>query len=288
MKQKEQNSSDESWLEEIVDVNEKKLYKIKDRIYSGESKYQKIEILELANQGITLVLDGYPRVFEVDEFLYHEALIHPALHFHRQAASILLIGDGDGGGIRELLKYQEIKKIDWVEIDEEVVRACKSFLPSFPKNIHNEYRLKTFWVDGFKFLKDAGETRYDCIVISVTEQLQGNVSQPFYSEKILRYVKKLLKPGGCCVQSSGVTSPGLLQSYKKVFHNHQKIFSHVLPYSVGLPSFGLSWGFCLSSDTAFSTWKQKVPSSDLKYYDEYSHKTMFLTPRYLREELRGK
>lgn len=285
MKQKELNNFDKEWLEEIVDANEKRLYRIQERIYSGESKYQKIEILKLANQGITLVLDGYPRVFEIDEFLYHEALIHPALHLHKKTKTILLVGDGDGGGIRELLKYPEINQIDWVEIDEEVVKVCKSFLPSFPKDIHNESRLRTFWTDGFQFLQEADYNQYDCVFISVTEQLSGNVSQPFYTKEVLNYVKRLLKPGGYCIQSAGITSPGLLKSYKDVFHNHEQAFSHVLSYSVGLPSFGLSWGFCLSSCSPFSKWESKLPSSFLKYYDEFSHKIMFLTPKYLNQEL---
>jgi spermidine synthase len=285
MRRKEQKGIGEEWLEEVVDANEKKLYRIQERIYFGESKYQKIEILRLANQGITLVLDGYPRVFEVDEFLYHEALIHPALHLHKKTKSILLIGDGDGGGIRELLKYREVNRIDWVEIDKEVVKVCKSFLPSFPKDIHNESRLRTFWTDGFKFLKEADENQYDCVFISVTEQLSGNVSQPFYTKEVLNYVKRLLKPGGYCVQSAGITSPGLLKSYKEVFYNHEQVFANVSSYSVGLPSFGLSWGFCLSSDVSFSKWESKIPNPCLKYYDEFSHKTMFLIPKYMKADL---
>lgn len=284
MKPKAQKNSNDLWFEETVDENEKRVYKIANRIFSGKSKFQSIEILNLANQGVTLVLDGFARVFEVDEFLFHEALIHPAMHLHNKAESILLIGDGDGGGIRELIKYKEVNKVDWVEIDEMVVNACKTYLPSFPQALSQENRVKTFFVDGQNFLQENKDNKYDCIFLSVTEEIEGNVSQPFYSQSILNFIKQMLKPGGYCVQSSGVTSPGLCKSYKKVFNNHKIVFPHVSSYSVGLPSFGLSWGFCLSGNQPLSYWRQKEITKTLRFYDESVHQLMFLLPNYMQQE----
>lgn len=285
MKQKATKNSDIDWFEEPGDDNERRAYRVIERIYQGRSSYQNIEILQLANQGVCLVLDGYARVFEVDEFLYHEALVHPAMHLYNEVEDALLIGDGDGGGIRELLKYSSLISIDWVEIDEQVVNVCLQHLPSFPKNALTDSRLKTYWTDGYKFLQDASKAKYDCIFVSVTEQLDGNVSQPFYTETILNFIKKSLRPGGICIQSAGITSPGMTNKFKDVYRNHTKVFEHVMPYSVGLPSFGLSWGFCFSSDLSYTSWNKRIAANQLKYYDESTHNIMFSLPRFFRDAI---
>ena len=285
MNQKVQSDFSKDWMEEVIDSNEKRLYKVARRIYADKSQYQTIEVIELVNQGVTLFLDGSARVFEVDEYLYHEALIHPALHLHQNPQNILLIGDGDAGGIRELLKYKCINNIDWVEIDELVVRICEAYLPSFPQGIFNEERLHTFWMDGFKFLEDSDIAKYDCIFISVTEQSDGNVSQPFYTQPVLELVKRLLRPNGYCIQSAGVTSPGLTSKFKEVYNKHQKVFTNTNFYSVGIPSFGLSWGYCLSSQYPLSNWSPQISQDSLRYYDKYSHQIMFMVPSYLNKDL---
>jgi len=271
------------WLIEDVDENEKRCYRIVERIYATQSKYQVIEIIKLANQGVSLILDGFARVFESDEYIFHEALVHPCLSLHASPKNILLIGDGDGGGIREILKYPEIDSIDWVEIDEDVVNACKTFLPTLDPVMFDSPKLKTHWMDGVKFIKETRK-KYDCIFISVTEQMKGNVSDPFYTHEVISQIPNLLTENGICVQSAGVATPNMSSKLIANAKRHKRFFKDVKVYTVGLPSFGLDWGFCISSHKLSSIPKLR---NDLKfiYYNDVMHSRMFAIPPYLHDPL---
>ena len=270
---------DEQWLIENVDENEKRCYRITERLFAKNSKYQSIEVLRLANQGISLILDGFARVFESDEYIFHEALIHPCLMLHPNPKSILLIGDGDGGGIREIFKHRSIEKVDWVEIDEDVVHVSESYLKLFDSSLLNSPKLATHWVDGVNFIKST-KSKYDCVFVSVTEQMQGNVSSPFYTQETISLLPGLLKDDGICVQSSGIAAPNMSDKLIDQALRYKVAFKDVKLYTVGLPSFGLDWGFCISSNRLPSSTKFK---DDIvcKYYDIVMHNRMFALPSYL-------
>jgi spermidine synthase len=267
------------WLVENVDGNEKRAYRIVERLFSKKSKYQLIEVIRLANQGVSLILDGYARVFESDEYIFHEALIHPCLMLHPNPVDILLIGDGDGGGIREIFKYNSVNRVDWVEIDDDVVEVSKTYLNLFDSSLLEKPMLHTHWLDGVEYIQ-SNKIKYDCVIISVTEQMQGNVSSPFYSLEIISQLPNLLKEGGICVQSSGVAAPNMSSNLIAQAKRYQDVFKDVKLYTVGLPSFGLDWGFCISSsrlplDVAI---KDEV---QLKYYSKAMHNRMFTLPSFL-------
>ena len=235
------------WFEEYIDGNEKKIYRITEVLCRTQSKYQQIEIFKLANQGITLVIDGHARVFEIDEFIYHEAITYPALFRHLNAKNVLVIGDGDGGIIRELIKHEALVRIDWVEIDKKVVDVCERYLPSFPIHYRNDRRVNLIIADGIKYMEECNY-HYDIIYISVTAKGDSCHSDPLYRENIYGILNKVLKIDGIATLSLDEFSPIKINSYIEQIEVVKPWFRNVYPFFVGFPSFGTNWGFVLASN----------------------------------------
>lgn len=267
------------WFEEYVGNNEKRSYRILEMLYEAKSEYQEIEILKLANQGVCLVLDGKARVFEADEYIYHEAITHPALARHPNAKSVLVIGDGDGGIIRELLKHKTLARIDWVEIDKNVVEACNSYLPSFPCHFSEDKRVNLVIADGLKYLAECN-IRYDIIYISVTEDGDSKHSDPLHEGYSCKLIKKVLKQDGIAVLSLDEFSPSSYANYRKRIRAAEQWFEFVSPFFIELPSFGSNWGFALGCDTQHE-YTERVNIGNLRFYSSDEDGHLFHLPKYL-------
>jgi spermidine synthase len=272
------------WLEEIVDQNEKRLYKVKRYIYSEKTEYQDVLIVDLAGHGISLIIDGFARVFQSDEFIYHEALIHPICHSKSNISDVLVIGDGDGGAIRELQKYEELLRLDWVEIDQRVVEICKQHLPSFPASFEKDERIRTFWLDGADFIANSND-EYDLIFVTVTQQVKDNASEPFYTSEVLPNIHKRLKPNGSCIQSAGMIHPGNVADVVRLYTLYKREFAHAKLYNVGLPAFGINWAFIVGQDQTEAISPQRNLQEGLRFYDFAVHHQMFSYPAYLKANL---
>jgi spermidine synthase len=268
------------WLEECFDENEKRSYRIIEVLHKTQSNFQKIEILKLANQGITLVLDGHARVFEIDEFVYHEAITYPALSRHFNAESILVIGDGDGGIIRELLKQSTIINIDWVEIDSGVIDACARHLPCFPSAYLYDKRVNLIIADGMQYLAKC-DVNYDLIYMSVTAQGDCFCSEPLHNENVYMLLKQRMKLHGIATLSVNEFSPISVRKYTAQYETLRKYFKQISPFYIGLPSFGTNWGFCLCSDVKFKR-HGNLNIENLKFYSTAEDSFMFHLPKYLK------
>ena len=273
-------SKEEEWFIENVGEGEKRSYLITEVLCKTESKYQQIEIFKLANQGITLVLDGHARVFEIDEFIYHEAITYPALSRHPNAKSVLVIGDGDGGIIRELLKNENLNRIDWVEIDEKVINVCERHLPSFPCHYRNDERVNLIIADGLKYLEKCN-FKYDIIYMSVTAKGDSCYSEPLHEKSIYTLLKRVLKSDGIATLSLDEFSPNSINKYFERIQNVKQWFREVYPFYIGLPSFGTNWGFVLGGDVE----RQDVgivETDNLRFYCREEDNFMFNLPKYLK------
>lgn len=140
---------------------------IKKEIYSGKSKFQKIEVFDTEEFGRLLVLDGLVQLSTKHEFVYHEMLVHPAFFSHPNPKNILIIGGGDGGVLREVVKYP-VKSILLVDIDKKVTEISKKYLPSVPAGSFSDKRLKIFNEDALKFVKRY-KNFFDIIIDDLTD-----------------------------------------------------------------------------------------------------------------------
>ena len=142
----------ELWFSELHTPNVKLSIRVDKQIYSGESEFQRIDVFESPEFGRFLTLDGYMMLTERDEFIYHEMIVHVPMAVHPDVKKVLVIGAGDGGAVRELVRYDTIEHIDMVEIDEQVVQVCKDYLPQTACSF-DDPRVHLYFEDGLKYVR---------------------------------------------------------------------------------------------------------------------------------------
>ena len=157
----------ELWFSELHTPNVKFSIKVDRQLYAGRSEFQRIDIFDSKEFGRFLTLDGYMMLTEKDEFIYHEMITHVPLCVNPDTRDVLVIGGGDGGTVRELVRYPGIRHIDLVEIDELVVEVCRKYLPQTAGCLSDK-RVAIHYEDGLKFVRHAKDA-YDLIIVDSTD-----------------------------------------------------------------------------------------------------------------------
>ncbi|MDR2876883.1 MAG: polyamine aminopropyltransferase, partial [Chromatiales bacterium] len=170
--------------------------KIRGKLHDEQSTYQRIEVYDTETFGHLMIIDGCVMLSQRDNFLYHEMLSHPALFTHANPARVLIIGGGDCGTLREVLKHESVKLAEQVEIDERVTRVAERYFPELC-SANNDPRAKLHFADGIKWVQDAAPETYDVIIVDSTDPVgpaEGLFRRPFF-ENCLR----ALRSGGVLV-----------------------------------------------------------------------------------------
>lgn len=233
---------DDDWLEEILD-NYGQKYKIKRRIYKARSRFQEIEVVETLDWGVMLVLDGAVQTTEKDQFVYHEMLVHPALLLHPSPQRALIIGGGDGGILRHCLQHP-LKEIYMVEIDEEVIRVCREYLPSVAGNAFEDPRAKVLIQDGFTFLQKNKE-KFEVIIVDSTDPV-GKAKRLFSRQFYQLVYDNLTEDGIIVTQSGSLFYQGKL--LKSVYDRLSQLFPNIAILMAPVPTYpGVIWTMTLGS-----------------------------------------
>ncbi|HBI26528.1 MAG TPA: spermidine synthase, partial [Peptococcaceae bacterium] len=143
--------------------------KVLQTLHSEQTPYQEIAVLDTMQYGRMLVLDGMVQLTSGDEFVYHEMLAHVPLHIHPHPCNVLIIGGGDGGTAREVLRYPQIENVTLVEIDRRVVDVCRQYLPEVASSF-DDPRMEVHFTDGVAYLLNK-ENEYDVILVDSPEPI---------------------------------------------------------------------------------------------------------------------
>jgi len=247
-----------------------------DLIEEIKSKYQHIEIFQTKRFGKLLRLDGVIQLTEFDEANYHEMLAHVPLRTHKTPDNILVIGGGDGGIVREVVKYKKVKSIDLVEIDNEVIKISKKYLPNISCGLEDK-RVTIMNQDGAEYIKKCTNL-YDIIIIDSTDPF--SVGESLFKEDFYSNLKKALKLKGIVVsQSESMFYDEDL--IKKMYEFKRKYFNAVRYYYTLVPTYPSGTiGFHFCSDGHYlpidGDFFEKIEG--LKYYNEFIHSSSFTTP----------
>lgn len=281
------------WFREEMTPYLNRMLGIKQHLISGESEFQKITIAETFSYGKCLIMDGKPQSAEVDEFVYHEALVHPAMISHPHPKRVFIIGGGEGATLREVLRYQSVQKVVMVEIDKQVVEWSKQYLPSFSQGAFDDPRVELLHLDGRRYLQD-NQQEFDVIIIDICEPLEDSPAYLLFTEEFYQIVKRCLSSNGLIALQSGATEHSNLLCYTSVNKTLRSVFSQVAAYQTFISSYCLSWGFTVASDSLNPTalTSQEVDQrllnrgiEDLRFYDGQCHLGLFSLPRHLRQAL---
>ncbi|PMP94425.1 MAG: spermidine synthase [Candidatus Aminicenantes bacterium] len=258
-------------------------FKVRKVLYQKRSAFQKIEIIENDFFGRVLFLDGLVQTTEKDEFFYHEMLVHPALACHPHPDNVLIIGGGDGGALREVLKHP-VKKAWLVEIDEQVIKACEKYFPWLDKSL-SDPRAELAIADGFEFIQRTTE-KFDVVIVDSSDPV--GPSAILHAKDFYQKLKKILKPDGIIAAQAGSQLLHLKEQaqkaryLKKMFHCARFYFGPVPTYPVG------TWCYHFLSDKIDPLRVKKlrlVPG--LKYYNQGIHYASFIEPAFFEQATKG-
>ncbi|MCJ7516172.1 MAG: polyamine aminopropyltransferase [Dehalococcoidia bacterium] len=287
------NPDKRKWLYDEVSPNLAQLHRIKKVIYSGRTKFQSIEIVDTRSFGVCLVLDGKIQSSERDEFIYHEALVHPAMFSHACPETAFIAGGGEGATLREVLVHSTIKKAVMVDIDSQVIDVCRHYLPFFHEGSFDDPRLGLIFADARMYLQETKD-KFDVIIIDLVEPLEEGPACLLYTREFYELVKDKLNVGGIMCVQSGAAGWTNFQNFTAIINTLKRVFKIVCPYQAYVPSFADLWGFATASQSVNPTELSPRDidrmvsarlSKRLKSYDGLTHQSLFTLPKHLRHQL---
>jgi spermidine synthase len=282
--------SGKKWFSDHLTPNLTVLHSIRETIYAGRTRFQSVEVINTGSFGLCLVLDGKIQSSEADEFIYHEALVHPAVLTHPRPERVFIAGGGEGATLREVLAHNAVKKAVMVDIDEEIVGLCRRFLPSWSQSAFDDPRAELYFADARKHLEQTDE-RFDVIIIDLVDPLEGGPARLLYTREFYQTVEQRLERGGIMSVQAESAEWTNLSSFTAIVNTLRSVFSIVRPYRVHMPAFMGIWGFVSASqsldplgltpeeiDTRIASRLVSEPRS----YDGLTHQALFAIPKHIR------
>jgi len=277
----------EVWFYESLFPSVRLGLKVKKTIVSKYSNYQKIKILDTYEFGRVLVLDGIVQTTERDEFIYHEMLSHLPMLSHPHPERVLIIGGGDGGILREVLRYP-VKEVFLVEIDEKVIELSKTYLPNICRNSFADRRANIVIDDGADFIKE-WKGKFDVVIIDSSDPV-GPAKVLFSSKFYQEASNALSNSDGIFVQQTG-SSFLQREEFPYVYKRLKKIFPFVNIFLTAVPTYvGGFFSFVFASKgidplkIRMSEIERRYKRSKLRtrHYNPGIHYASFVLPTYIK------
>lgn len=277
----------ELWYSEMHTDDVKFSLRIKEQLFSKQSDFQQVDVFSTFEYGNLMTLDGLVMVTEKDEFVYHDMIVHPAMSIAPHVKNVLVIGGGDGGTVRELVRYAQIESIDMVEIDKMVCDVAIDYFPGISSALKHP-KVHLYYEDGVAWVKDKVAC-YDLILIDSTDPVgpgEGLFTTEFYQN-----CYKALTDKGILINQNETPI------YEKFFEvgvssniKLKKMFPIVKVYQASIPTYpGGYWLFNFASkdldpiaDLSAERWLKEGLKT--KYYNPELHVGAFMLPNYVKEK----
>ncbi|AJD31585.1 MULTISPECIES: polyamine aminopropyltransferase [Clostridium] len=269
------------WLKENQISDPVLHYKFTKTLLNKKTPFQELTIVQSETLGNILLLDGIVQTTEKDEYVYHEMITHIPLFTHPNPKKVLVVGGGDGGTIREVLKHPSIEKAVLCEIDEEVIKASKEFLPTISCGLDNP-KCEIFIGDGIKYVHEH-KNEFDIIIIDSTDPFgaaEGLFGGSFYKE-----IYQALTAEGIFVAQTE-TPFYLPEVVKKVYNDAKTIFPITKLFMAAIPTYPSGyWSFTIGSKKLDPTVSNLSDTIDIetKYYTKALHKASFVLPKFVED-----
>jgi spermidine synthase len=278
------------WYSENHSENVKFWIRLDKQIYGGNSKYQRIDVYESEEFGRILALDGYLMLTERDEFVYHEMIVHVPMAVNPGIRDVLVVGAGDGGAVRELVRYKGIRRVDVAEIDEQVVEVCREYLPGVASGFDDE-RVTLHFQDGLRFARGRTD-EYDLIIVDSTDPF--GPGEVLFTREFYGSCHKALREGGIMVNQH--ESPFYADDADAMKRAHRRIhssFEICRVYQAHIPTYPSGyWLFGFASKKTHPVRDFDPAAWDAlglrtRYYNTKLHAGAFCLPTYVEEMLKN-
>lgn len=260
-------------------------YEIENILYKGRSKFQEIAVVESPDFGKMLLLDNVVQITEADEFFYHEMLTHVLMHAHPNPKRVIVIGGGDGGVLREVLKHKTVEKVYFVEIDEDVINVSAKFFPQVASG-NRDPRVEIKIMDGAEFVRKTPKNDIDVIIVDSTDII--GFARTLFTPEFFASVRNCLKEEGMFVTHS--------ESF--LFHrdtvvNVQEILKKAFPvvdlYASPLATYpGNWWTYAVGSMKLSPKEVRRRFEIETNFYDDEIHTQSFITKKLYEKLMSGR
>jgi spermidine synthase len=265
-------------------------FEIEKKLFEGATDFQKVLIFQHKDLGRMLVLDGLVQTTEGDEFIYHEMLNHVPLLSHPNPKTVLVIGGGDGGSIREIFRHKNVEKVTMCELDQSIVKLCQEYLPMLSQGAFFDPRLELVFQDGTKFVQET-KNRYDLIIIDSTDPV--GPGKALFTKEFYADCKKILRDDGILVAQNSIPfydGDIVADAYRNLSPSFQIVKFYVAPvpsYLGGFMAFSFATDAkenCNRSVEALRARVREIPGK-MKYYTPEVHHASFELPQYIIDEI---
>ncbi len=283
----------DSWINETLYPDWGQRFLVSRELARTRSDFQDIAIFESTSHGRVMVLDGVIQITEADEFVYQEMLAHVPLLAHGAARNVLIIGAGDGGVLRRVLQHESVQRAVMVEIDGEVIRLAKEFLPRIAADAWTDKRAEVIVGDGIDYVKRAPDASFDVIIVDSTDPI--GVGEVLFTDAFYRNCARILTQRGLVVNQCGVPfmQPDELRESSA---RRRKFFPHVTAYVAAVPTYvggfmTLGWAAKdrTLAATPVETIRDRAGRSGLlgttRYWTPEIHAGSFNLPPYIAQHL---
>jgi len=283
------------WLSDYLTPSHRIMHAVRGVLVNRKTSFQHLQIVDTVDFGKALVLDGAWQSATVDEFIYHESLVHPAMLACGAPRNVLILGGGEGGTSREVLRWRSVERVVMVDIDGDVVDACREHLPEMHQGAFDDPRHELVIGDALTYLEST-TTRWDVVISDLSDPVDDGPSFRLFTREHFKRIAGVLSDGGAFVVQAGPVSPADMTIHARLVHTVGSVFAQANSYQAYVPSFGVPWGFCLASDGAAQSSLDPVAAEktlraqvqgELRYLDGAMMAAQRRLPPYLHAAIRA-
>lgn len=278
---------DDQWFTEVFDSHGSAFsLKVSEKLLDVQSPYQHLEVYATETYGNLMVLDGCVMLTDRDNFLYHEMIAHPALFTHQDPKRVVIIGGGDCGTLKEVLRHPGVEKVTQIDIDEEVTKASERFFPSLVE-ANGDPRAELLFADGVKWVDDAADESIDVLIIDSTDPV--GPAEGLFKTDFLKRCHRILKSGGVMVQQSESPlyhSGSIIRELRNDMRESGFDSVATLPFPQPVYPSGW-WSVTLAGKGAsVESFREEAAASHempLQYYTAEAHRGALALPPFMRK-----
>jgi len=281
------------WITEQLTPYDVYHHGVRTMLAHKRTQFQEMSIVDCGSSGKALVLDGKWQSSTVDEFLYHEPLVHPAMISHGGPKRVLVLGGGEGATVREVLKWKSVERVVMVDIDGEVVDACREHLPEMHDNAFDDPRTEVVIGDALHHL-DQSENEWDVIISDLSDPIEHGPSFALFTREYFERCRRALSADGWFVVQAGPVSPQAMGLHVRLVNTVGAVFESAVSYSSFVPSYAQPWGFALACDARINADPDPAATDALlhqkttgafRMMDGITLRGLLNTPKHIRDAI---
>lgn len=279
------------WFVEFFTKGEFHAHQIKRYIASYKTEFQTATLVETYSFGKVLIIDRETQSSELDEFIYHESLVVPAILVSRKTpTTFAILGGGEGATAREILNYKPAQKVVMADIDHNILKFARKYLEKWHRGSFDDDRLILLVQDAKKFIENTN-IKFDIIYSDLPSPIEGGPAYQLYTIEFYNILKQKLNKNGIFSLQAGPAHILQLEMHCALYHTLKRVFKNVFSYTSYIPSYDMPWSYIIASDCEITPKRELIKKRSTQFIEEFKHidtenfESFFNIPKYMKNEI---